>query len=445
MGREPVPLDGGRVRTWIVHPVLSAAGPRLRDEAGRIAEIRALAASIDLDVGRAESVRVARPRPATLVGPGFLERLAGDAREADGPPGLYLFNADLTPVQQRNLERALEAKVLDRTSLILEIFGARAASREGRLQVELAHLQWQQSRLVRSWTHLERQRGGYGFLGGPGESQIEIDRRLIARRIARIRTELERVRGRRGLHRRSRSLPQVALVGYTNAGKSTLFNRLAGEATDARAMPFATLDPLMRTMALPSGGGAILSDTVGFVSELPTFLVAAFRATLEEVVHADLLVHVRDAAHPESAAQRADVMEVLDGLMGEGGGPPVIEALNKTDLLDGGGRAGLAGRGVPISAVRGEGIDRLRGAIAAALGRARREYEIDLPAGDGSTLAWLHRRGAVLGQKAGADSMRVRVRLDPAERRRLDAKLAGGASPAKGGSRLDAKEGGVAA
>lgn len=429
MGRERV--SGAPVRVRIVHPVLPGDGSRLRGEEGRLAEIRALAASIDLEVAGAGSVRVARPRPATLVGPGFLERLAEDARASDAPPGLYLFNADLTPVQQRNLERALDAKVLDRTSLILEIFGARAASREGRLQVELAHLQWQQSRLVRSWTHLERQRGGYGFLGGPGESQIEIDRRLIAQRIARIRTELERVRRRRGLHRRSRVHPQVALVGYTNAGKSTLFNRLVGETTDARAMPFATLDPLMRTMALPSGATAILSDTVGFVSELPTFLVAAFRATLEEVVHADLLVHVRDAAHPESAAQRADVMEVLDRLRDGGEGPPVVEALNKIDLLDEGEREGLArgGCGVPVSAAGGEGIDRLREAVGAALGRARREYEVDLPAGDGSTLAWLHRQGAVLGQEACRDLMRVRVRLDPAGRRRLDARLAAGASP----------------
>ena len=298
-------------RTLVVLPDQGGAS---RDADARLDETAGLAAAIGLDVVERIALRVRAPRPATLIGSGQAEQLADQVRL--GEAELVVFDSSLTPVQQRNLETALSAKVIDRTGLILEIFGERAATAEGRLQVELAHLDYQAGRLVRSWTHLERQRGGFGFLGGPGETQIEADRRLIRERMARLRRELDQVRRTRGLHRDRRQRapwPVVALVGYTNAGKSTLFNRVTGAHVMAENLLFATLDPTLRQISLPGIDKAILSDTVGFVSELPTQLVAAFKATLEEVVAADLLVHVRDVAHPDSEAQRADVEAVLAG------------------------------------------------------------------------------------------------------------------------------------
>jgi GTP-binding protein HflX len=366
---------------------------------------------------------VAKPRPATLLGKGAVDALGHVVRVEEA--GLVVMDAPLTPIQQRNLERAWECKVIDRTGLILEIFGARARTREGSLQVELAALSYQRSRLVRSWTHLERQRGGYGFLGGPGESQLEIDRRLITNRITRIKADLEQVKRTRSLHRAARRrvpYPAVALVGYTNAGKSTLFNRLTRAEVAARDQLFATLDPTMRRVVLEPGREIILSDTVGFISDLPTDLVAAFRATLEEVTEADLIVHVRDVSHPESEAQKADVEAVLRGLgIEEMRLDAMIEVLNKIDLLDGDAKTSVLAKAarnpgaVAASALTGEGCDDLLALLAGRLAADERAVHLSVPLSDGAGLAWLYERGQVLEREDDERAAHVLVRLDPAD------------------------------
>ena len=425
---------GGRQVALVIHPILRVRGhSRVRTPEARLDETVGLARAIRLTVAGAEVVAVKRPRPATLLGSGAVADVAASAAglEAD----LVIVDAALSPIQQRNLESAWDTKVIDRTALILEIFGERARTREGSLQVELAHLTYQRSRLVRSWTHLERQRGGLGFVGGPGETQIEIDRRLIDQRITRIRRELKTVTRTRGIHRNARRrvpYPVVALVGYTNAGKSTLFNRLTGAEVRAEDMLFATLDPTMRALRLPSGREAILSDTVGFISDLPTDLIAAFRATLEEVVEADLIVHVRDISHPDTVAQKGDVLAILRDLgrnteLGTEDNDDTIEALNKADRLDPEDRemvaAGLDRGDVPailVSALTGDGCDELRARIDAALGRGRRAIEIDLAPSDGATLAWLYDHGSVLEREDGAETIRLRVSLDEADIQRFE-------------------------
>ncbi|HSE73437.1 MAG TPA: GTPase HflX [Dongiaceae bacterium] len=417
----------------MIHPDLHrrarpTAGLHYRTPASRLEEACGLALAIDLEIAAAEVVRVSEPRPATLIGQGAVDRLKQLIEEQ--AVALVVVDAAISPVQQRNLEQAWKAKVIDRTGIILEIFGERARTKEGQLQVELAALSYQRSRLVRSWTHLERQRGGFGFIGGPGESQIEIDRRLIDERIVRIKRDLEDVKRTRALHRRARKrvpFPIVALVGYTNAGKSTLFNRLTQAEVVAKDLLFATLDPTMRRVRLPGGRDIILSDTVGFISDLPTELVAAFRATLEEVLEADLILHVRDIAHPESEAQKADVEAVLESLgLEHRVVHDMIEVLNKIDALpaeDAERIADIARRDrqvAAVSALTGAGCERLLEEIEARLARDRQVATYRLGHDRGGDIAWLYEHGEVLERHDDEQGASLKVRLSADDRRRFE-------------------------
>jgi GTP-binding protein HflX len=420
------------VRALVVYPQLRTN--RSQDVDARLEEGRGLALAIGLVVADAFAISIREPRAATLFGEGQIQNIGSACEQSHAE--LVVVDGSLTAIQQRNLEEKLKRKVIDRTGLILEIFGERAATAEGRLQVELAHLDYQAGRLVRSWTHLERQRGGFGFLGGPGETQIEADRRLIRDRMARIRRELEQVRRTRGLHRDRREKapwPIVALVGYTNAGKSTLFNRLTGADVMAEDLLFATLDPTMRAIRLPGLDKAILSDTVGFISDLPTQLVAAFRATLEEVTAADLILHVRDIASAETEGQKRQVLAVLEdlGVIPEEGGEstiPILEVWNKWDLLEGSEADDLKAfvteredeSVAMISALTGEGCDKLRAAIGEHLTVGAKLYTFLLPAQDGERLAFLHARGKIISEQVEEDResgpmVRLQVKLSERE------------------------------
>jgi len=419
------------------HPSIEADatsyGVASRTPAARLEEALGLAGAIDLTVVHSEIVNVARARPATLIGAGKISVLADIVRERAAD--LVIFDHPLSPVQQRNLEKALDAKVLDRTGIILEIFGRRARTKEGALQVELAHLNYQKGRLVRSWTHLERQRGGAGFLGGPGETQIEADRRLLQEKINRLKKELETVRRTRDLHRSKRRkvpYPIVAIVGYTNAGKSTLFNRLTGAGTLAEDMLFATLDPTLRQLRLPHGTLVILSDTVGFISDLPTHLVAAFRATLEEVVEADLVLHLRDISDPDTIAQAADVERILADLGVDASDPSrVLEVWNKIDRLDGGGleaqpvaEGANRIRPIAISAVTGEGLDRLLAAIEIHIAGELERLTVRLEPDQLGLTDFLYRSGTVTDRTDNEDgSVSVSLLATQSARNEIEERL----------------------
>ncbi len=406
-----------------------------RSPAARLEEAIGLTRAIDLNVAEVGIVSLNEIRPATYIGKGKVDELAGLVKTLE--VGVVIMDCALSPVQQRNLEKAWGAKVLDRTGLILEIFGRRARTKEGALQVEHAHLTYQRSRLVRSWTHLERQRGGFGFLGGPGETQLETDRRLIDERLARIEIELEKVMKRRKLHRDGRArvpYPIAALVGYTNAGKSTLFNRMTHASVLEANMLFATLDPTLRAVALPAGLKIILSDTVGFISDLPTMLVAAFRATLEEVIEADVILHVRDVSHEDTLVQSRDVEEVLRALgIDLEDEQRLIEVWNKIDRLDADGRVRVknlaerqpAGRRpVLVSAVTGEGVDHLTAAIEARLSQRRVVLDLALDPADGAGVSWLHRHTEVMAKALDAEGrLAMTVRVDPAQAGAVTAKF----------------------
>ena len=428
----------GATPAFVIHPDIRTM-PLPRGPEAMLDEAVQLVAAISLEVVHAEMVSLHKPRAPTFLGTGFVDRIADMAEAHDD--SVIVVNASLTPVQQRNLETRTRCKVIDRTALILEIFGARAQTHAGRLQVELAALTFQRSRLVRSWTHLERQRGGGGFLGGPGERQIELDRRMLMERVLRIKKELKVVERTRHLQRGNRQrgeVPTIALIGYTNAGKSPLFNRLTGAGVLSKDMLFATLDPTMRAVTLASGRDVVLADTVGFISQLPTELVEAFKSTLEEVVQADLLLHVHDAASPLVAEEAGDVRDVLAGLGvdEEAQEARLLSVLNKADLLDGGSaQAEILENLVPgalsVSALTGDGMDGLLAAIEARIGAGRRLAEVIVGPADGAARAWLFSRGDVRhSETLDTGEARLHVAMDDADWARFHARWPGLAAQA---------------
>jgi len=436
-GPRPVDHRVAPTRVGLIVPEIRGAASGHSIEMRR-QEFEGLARAIDVEVVFADIVRVREVRPATFLGAGIVEQLK--ARVAADKIELLLVDTALAPVQQRNLETETGAKVLDRTALILEIFGDRARTREGVLQVELAHLNYQRSRLVRSWTHLERQRGGFGFLGGPGESQIESDRRLLEDRVKLLEDRLDKVKRTRGQQKGNRDalqFPIVALVGYTNAGKSSLFNRLSGAGVLAKDQLFATLDTTVRKIALPHGREVMISDTVGFVADLPTTLVAAFRATLEEVIEADLILHVRDVANPDTAAQAQDVLKVLGELGVSSEDTPIIEVWNKLDLLgaDEDSRrdilqhltpAGSVAATVPVSAATGEGVEALLQATETVLAGSSRTFRVHIPHVNGADVNWLYGHAEIIGRGEPDDEGQTyEVRIDPRNRASFAQRFAG--------------------
>ncbi len=434
-------------RALVIKPLLRSDHSSRHGEA-RLEEAVGLAQAIEIDVVEAVSINVANPTPSILLGSGQVENFGEMIKEKE--IALVVVDHALSPVQQRNLEREWKCKVIDRTGLILEIFGERARTREGQLQVELAALDYQKSRLVRSWTHLERQRGGFGFLGGPGESQLELDKRLITQRIVRLKEDLKQVRRTRGLQREQRHRsghPTIALVGYTNAGKSSLFNRMTGAEVLAKDMLFATLDPTMRGVKFPAGREAILSDTVGFISDLPTHLIEAFRATLEEVQLADIIIHVRDASHPETSTQRGAVMHILADLCISADDERLVEVLNKIDLLPDdehnhlqdyamrmteevgyakrldGLRPEARGGVVAVSALTGEGIPELLHLLNEKLAAKSQIYDIEVSIADGAALSWLYAHGKIIDKKDTKTKSRLRVEMDAADFGRFESRF----------------------